>query len=335
MTFTAISCLHWCSSSALIEFLLCACLPSLCHAVLCCALQMATSMSQFLSASSSRLWAHKALVLLFKMGVTWPMMAAIMHRLPWQDLALLCSTFCLWLCYTWAQPLCSHLHRSDEDAAFIRSLASMLDAVTGLGTDSVHGLPAGGINSSSGGGAAAAAAAQLLATNSNSLLWPHGMSAAGLESAAAAAGVTAAGGEDVCWSPLADHLAAACVYRAPSGSSSGSSSSLSPMDCEVLLMGQCTAVVTTLTLWVGVLVILFCVVLSEQHSKWRWWHSSGARLQGRPPQVYAPTSALTFLGCRLLYLHIILDVPLMLLWVATSSWYRQPTAALGVKLNLW
>jgi hypothetical protein len=85
---------------------------------------------------------------------------------------------------------------------------------------------------------------------------------------------------------------------------------------------------------VGVLVILFCVVLAEQHSKWRRWHSSGARWQGHIPQVYAPVSVWRFLGTRLLHLHILLDVPLMLLWVGASSWYRQPTAELG-GYNLW
>jgi hypothetical protein len=274
---------------------------------------MASSMPQFLSATSSRLWGHSALVLLFKMGVTWPMMAALMHRLPWQDLAILCGTFCVWLCITWVRPLCTHLHSSKADAALVTSLAAVLDRVTGLGMDAAA---LGALDASSSAGAG------ISVLGSQVKVLP---SAAG------------AGAADSFWAPVAHHISAACI-PATTGmanvSSSSSSIMLSGPDCESLLMGQCLAVVTTFTVWVGVLVILFCVVLAEQHSKWRWWHSSGSRWQGHIPQVYAHASVWRFLGTRLLYLHILLDVPLMLLWVGASSLYRQPIAGLG-GYNLW
>jgi hypothetical protein len=94
------------------------------------------------------------------------------------------------------------------------------------------------------------------------------------------------------------------------------------------------ALVNTLTLWAGVCVILLCVVLAEEHSQWRWWHSSGARRLGASPPKYAPSTTWNFLCSRLLYLHILLDVPLMALWVGFTSWYRQPPKALG-DFNLW
>lgn len=256
------------------------------------------------------------------------MMAALMHRLPWQDLAVLCGGFCVWLSVTWAQPLCNHLHSSPADATLIRSLAGMLDRVTGLGMD----VPAFGAISSS----SSSSAAGVLGISSSS----SGRSQALLTPGAAVAG----GSGDNVWAPLAHHVTAACMsaslnttsaFSSSSRSSSPSSSGeLSACDCDSLIMGQCLAVVTTFTVWVGVLIIMFFVVLAEQHSKWRWWHSSGARWQGPTPHAYEPLSVWAFLGARLLYLHVLLDLPLMLLWVGTSSWYRQPTAALGA-YNLW
>lgn len=273
---------------------------------------MATSMPQFLSTTSSRLWGHRALVLLFKMGVTWPMMAALMHRLPWEDIAVLCGAFCMWLCVTWAGPLCTHLHSNPADAALITLVAGMLDRVAGLGME----MPAGGA----------------LTASSSAVL-----GFAGSQASAGAAGV-----HDNVWEPLAHHITAACGSASAATSTSAfggnsinsSSSVLSAVDCESLVMGQCQAVVATFTLWVGVLVILFWVVLAEQHSKWRWWHSVNAHWQGRIPSVFAATTAGAFLSMRLLYLHVLLDVPLIVLWVGTSSWLRQPTLALG-SYNLW
>lgn len=270
-------------------------------------------MRQFLSATSSRLWGHRALVLLFKMGVTWPMMAALMHRLPWEDIAVLCGAFCSWLCVTWVGPLCTHLHSSPADAALITSVAAMLDRVAGLGMD----VPAAG-------GA--------FPTSSSS--------AVGVGGSQASAG--AAGVSDTVWEPLAHQITAACgsAFSAANSTSTfggngiNSISVLSAADCQSLVMDQCQAVVATFTVWVGVLVILFWVVLAEQHSKWRWWRSRGVRWQGRIPSVYATTTVGAFLGMRLLYLHILLDVPLIVLWVGTSSWLRQPTVALG-SYNLW
>lgn len=271
---------------------------------------MATSMRQFLSATSSRLWGHRVLVLLFKMGVTWPMMAALMHRLPWEDIAVLCGAFCMWLCVTWAGPLCTHLQSSPADAALITSVAGMLDRVAGLVMD----VPAAGA-------------------------FPTSSSAARAGGSQASAG--AAGISDTLWEPLAYHIIAACGSASAANSTStfggnsiNSSNVLSAADCQSLVMGQCQAVVATFTLWVGVLLILFWVVLAEQHSKWRWWHSRSARWQGRVPSMYATTTVWAFLGMRLLYLHVLLDVPLIVLWVATSSWLRQPTLALG-SYNLW
>lgn len=285
--------------------------------------QMATSMPQFLSASTSSLMAHRMLVLLFKMGVTWPIMAALMHRLPWQDLAVLCSAFCTYLCCTWAQPLCSHLHRSAEDAELVRSLAAALDTLTGLGMETA----AAGV-----GHASAIPALGSSRTGPNTSYSTYSINSTSRHEQL----LTDPG--RVSWAPLAQHIAAACVTGTAAAGADGASSLahaysghavLSGGDCQALLMGQCSAVVTTLTAWVGVLVILFFVVLSEQHSKWRWWHSAAARWQGRPPHEYEATSGWGYVGLRLLYLHILLDLPLMLLWVASSSWYRQPTAALG------
>ena len=279
-------------------------------------LQMGTSMPQFLSAVPIRwLWGHRALILLFKMGVTWPMMAALMHRLPWQDLAVLCGCFCLWLCATWVQPLCTHLQSSPADAAFIQSISASLDRLTGLSASS------------------AAVASGLKAA----------VGTAGGAGAAAVHAVVGSGLQEEQWMPLANRIAATCIAGASNSTlsgwtdstSSGGGGVLSGPDCESLLMGQCMAVVTSLTLWVGVLVILFCVLLAEQHSKWRWWHSTGVHWQqGRVPTEYAPSCIWAFLGSRLLYLHVLLDLPLLLLWVGTSTWYRQPIGAFG-GYNLW
>ena len=296
--------------------------------------QMASSMSQFLSANSSGLWAHKALVLLFKMGVTWPIMAALMHRLPWQDLALLCTLFCTWLISTWPHTLCINLQHSSSDAHFISSIAAGLDTLTGLGMD----MPAAGTSTAAGTASLLNlhSAHNISSGGGSNQQLGAGLPVNGAVSASVEAVSTAA--DEQYWVAVAHRVNAACsrvgTTSSTSSAMSGVGLQLAAADCEQLQMGQCMAVVTTLTLWVGVLVILFFVVLAEQHSKWRWWHSNAARWLGRPPQVYAPTSGLSFLGLRLLYLHILLDIPLMLLWVGTSTFYRQPTAALG-DFNLW
>jgi hypothetical protein len=282
----------WCSPAGLCRQMLCHHLTvhtSALFSPLIPSRQMASSIPQFLSASSSRLWGHQLLVLLFKMGVTWPIMAALMHRLPWQDTAALCCAFCTWLCLAWSRPMCNHIAEDAGDAAFVTQLAGALDMLTGLGTSMGVGRTEYGSTSSIDN-----------------------------------------------WAPVAQQITAACLSSSRSSfgntsdtSSSSSSIVMSSSDCQSLLFGQCMALVTTVTLWVGVCVIMFCVVLAEDHSKWRWWHSSGARRLGAPPPKYAAISTWSFLCSRLLYLHILLDVPLMVLWMGLTSWYRQPVKALG------
>lgn len=233
-------------------------------------------------------------------------------------------------------------------------------AATAVGAVGAAVASGSGMSSAGGVGGFGPAAGVVVSSSSSAMqggllssAGSMGSSGTAAAAAASAAASAAAAAKARSWAPLAHHIAAECLWTTSSTSSITSnlttsigSSSLSPalsaQQCESLVMGQCMAVVTSLTLWVGVSVILFFVILNEQHSKWRWWHSSSARWQqqgrgasARTPFVYTSTSVWGFLAARLLYLHVLLDVPLLLLWVGSSSWYRGYAAQALGSFNLW
>jgi hypothetical protein len=281
------------------------------------AVVIAVSFPMFMATkTTSQSIVARIILLLFKTGAAAPVLAALMNRLPWQHVLCMSSLFGALLSVTWVRQFC--LHSDDlQDAELVSSIAAWLDYVCGFGN----------YTSSSTSRHAHIATGDVI-------------------------GMTNVPNVTLTWKPTAGSIAAACATAAAAvGSNAGSTGNVSSsssngvvgdgallqpplshaefdQQCSQVTLGQCIAVVNVVNLWVGVLLVLFVVLLVERYSKWQYLHQHGRALQA--PDAYKSKSRRTFLRTQLLQLHVLLDVPLLLLWMGFTNLHRP--AGIGADL---
>lgn len=240
---------------------------------------------------------------------------AAMHRLPWQVVVTISALYSCWGVLFWAKPYCSTILADPAMKVAVRqlttSLATVLDYLTGHGDMVQHGdnvfwqahahtiaAACGTAASSIPGDASSSKSSSESHANRQSMFSPS------VSNTCPAGGLAA---EQSLPPAAAPGLSAACAH---------------------LVLGQCQAVSRTISVWLGMLTVATLVLLSERVNKWTFVHRRAPWLlevQGLPA-AYQQKSMWVFVRMQLLQLHVLLDVPLLLLWVGFCAWSRPDAA---------
>lgn len=249
---------------------------------------------------------------LFRLGSLLPISITAMHRVPWQHVVLCCAIFCSCAAAKWPQDFCTELvgnaTNSTGNLDMLTGMASALDYLTGQGgMRPMHQQQQQQQQADSSG-----------SLSPSSMVWQstaHSIAAACVPNSSSNSSINNNG------------MLASPLNRTHSGAAAGSSSTAAvaeSMDCSSLLQGQCVAVSRTILVWFGILVIAAVAIGLERYSKWLWVQKHTPAMRGRSnvPDLYKEKCWKSFIKSQLLQLHVLLDVPLVVLWFGFCYWSR-------------